>query len=373
MKHNRFLKLFIYYIAFTWLWSFGKSVLPPIIAGRGFNLPQMMLATLFMIVAQGFFLITIKKYQSKIFWLLSAFILLFYIICVSLLKINTFQFYLISFISGFATPLFYVCYNFSHFNLSSKEKRGESSALMFGAPIIITILAPLFAGFLFQESEIWFWLFLVISLGVILYLLKFQEPIILEYSIRKTLTEIKATRVLILLSGIWDAMIFGVIPIYTLFFIKTPLGYGQFLAYISLVSFIATYLLGKISDKMQKKAIFIFILAPAMALFTFLFPLATENVLLWVILTGIIFFLLPLFWSVSTALIIDSQSDLKLTILGREIMLNIGRIIGLLASFLSFQFEGKPFFLFIFLGSAMLLLPLTLLYNSRISKKYFYA
>lgn len=372
MGRRPFFTLFIFYIAFTWFWIFGKAILPPIIASKGLNLVEMMFAMLLVFIAQAIFLVTIKKHNSKKFWPLSILALLIYIIGIFVFKGNI-QFYIISFISGLATPLFYISYNFAHFNLSSKEKRGERSALMFGAPLIIAVITPLLAGFLAQNNPLFFWILLFLSLAVVIYFLRFQEPITIKYSVKSALTEIKATRILIFLSGIWETMVFGVIPIYTIFFIKTPLEYGTFLAYISLMSVIANYILGKISDKIKKRAIFLYALTPVMAFITFLFPMATSNLWRWIVLTGAVNFLLPLFWSVSTAFIVDTHQNLELTISGREIMLTAGRIIGLGGAFLSFLFEAKPFILFIFLGGAMLLFPLTILYNSKISKKYFYA
>lgn len=82
--------------------------------------------------------------------------------------------------------------------------------------------------------------------------------------------------------------------------------YGVFLSYISLVSITANLTLGKLTDKLQKRVLFLYPLTIIMALVTFTFPFATKNITHWIIVTGIIGFLLPLFWNVSTALLFRS-------------------------------------------------------------------
>jgi len=216
------------------------------------------------------------------------------------------------------------------------------------------------------------WIFSGVFFLLAAYLARRQNNFPVKYEIRPALKEIRATRSFIFLEGIWEAMIFGIIPVYTLFFIKTSLGYGTFLAYLSLTAVLANLILGKFTDKIQKRIIFLYPLTIIIAVITFLFPLATSNIVFWVIITGALQFFVPLFWNISTAMVIDGHPNLELSIPGREIMLTLGRVLGLGLSFLSFYFEKTPFYIFIFLGFVMLIYPLNLYWKTKFKKQYVY-
>jgi hypothetical protein len=174
------------------------------------------------------------------------------------------------------------------------------------------------------------------------------------------------------LSGIWDVLPMGVIPIYTLYFLKTTLEYGSFLAYLSLVSVFATLLLGILSDRLKKRAIFLYPVTILLAIITFFFPAATSDLGLWIILSGFIAFMLPLYWNFTTAFVIDSSPNLKVSIPGREFILAVGRVCGIFVMLLSFVFEKEPFFIFISLAFSALCYPLILFWKSKIQRKYSY-
>ncbi|MDD5489174.1 MAG: hypothetical protein PHP25_00640 [Candidatus Moranbacteria bacterium] len=184
--------------------------------------------------------------------------------------------------------------------------------------------------------------------------------------------EIKSTRWFIFDQGIWEATIFGIIPIFSLFFIKEPLEYGGYLAYLALMAVLANLLLGRFTDKIQKRAIFLYPLTISIAILTFLFVFAVGNIFIWFVLTGLLQFLLPLFWNISTAMVVDSHPNLRLAMPGREYMLASGRIVGLLIAFISFSLEKIPHNVFFILGFVMFLYPVILFWNTKISKRHSY-
>jgi len=109
-----------------------------------------------------------------------------------------------------------------------------------------------------------------------------------------------------------------------------------------------------------------------MALTTFFFLFATKNLTLWIVTISIIQFLLPLFWNVSTALVVDAHPNLRVAFPGRELVLAVGRVTGLLFASISFVFEKSPSTIFIVLGITLLLYPTVIYWNRNISKKYTY-
>ncbi|MDO8487207.1 MAG: hypothetical protein Q7S45_02865 [Candidatus Curtissbacteria bacterium] len=285
---------------------------------------------------------------------------------------NPVQFYVALFISGLYLFFFFVFYNIAHFEYTKREKIGESSALMFSFGPIISILAPLLAGFFARVNISLNWLFSVCLFLICILLVKSQKDFYLKFETKASLQYIKPTRSFIFIGGIWEALVLGIIPVYTLFFIKTPLNYGIFLSYLGVIAVVSNLLFGRFTDRIQKRSVFLYPITLAIALVTFLFVLAAKNIYLWIILAGTISFLLPFFWNVSTAMIVDAHENLRMAIPARELTLGSGRAIGLLIVFLSFFVEKSPKYIFIFLGFVMLLYPLNLYWNTKIKKKYQY-
>jgi MFS family permease len=371
MLNRKFLYLFSFYVFYQLLIKFGTSILPTHFLNQHLNLQQILFGTLVMLIGQMVLLITLTKFSSKKSWRLASFCVLFYIL-LSASILNVYQFYLASFIYGLGLYFFYIFYNIAHFEYTPKNKRGHSSALMFIAPSLIGIIAPLSAGIIAQFNIILLWVISIISFFVVFYFIKFQEDFKISYSLKNSISEIKATRIFIFIEGIWEAMVMGIIPVFTLFFIKTPLNYGLFLTYLAVVSVVANFSLGKLTDRLQKRTIFLYPLTIVMALVTILFTIVNGNIIVWMILVGIIQFLLPLFWNISTAMVVDTHPNLRLAIPGREFVLAMGRIVGLVVAVISFSFEKTPFYIFIILGLIFLLYPILLFWRARITRTYTY-
>lgn len=331
----------------------------------------MMLGKLLLFSGQIILLLFLTSFESKKAWRL-AFFLYFGYILLSIKILNPTQFYIANALSGAALFFFYIFYNIAHFENTPREKRGYSSALMFSVGPLISIFAPLASGFLASTNIVYLWIFSGVSFLIAFYFTKRQENFHLAYTLKSALNEIKATRWFIFIQGVWEALVFGIIPIFSLFFIKEPLQYGGYLAYLALTAVLANLILGKFTDKIQKRAAFLYPLTISMAILTLLFDLAVRNIFLWIVFTGLLQFLLPLFWNVSIALVVDSHPNLRLAMPGREFMLAAGRIIGLLIAFISFSIEKIPHNVFFVLGFVMFLYPVILFWNTRISKRYRY-
>lgn len=373
MLKSNYLKLIVLYISFSWFASFSRTVLPTHFLNQGLTLSQILFGVIMCFL--GILFLLIIKFsnviQSRLAWRLSMISVLAYMLLVfsvgSLVK-----FYLASFIYGFSVFFFFIFYNVAHFRNTPREKTGHSSAIMFSVGPIVSIGAPLLAGVMAKTNLNLIWIFSVVFFLIAFYLAGYQKNFTVKYEVMPALREIKSLRSFIFLEGVWGAMIFGIMPIYTLFFIKTPLEYGVYLAYLSLASVIANLLLGRVTDKIQKRSVFLYPITLSMAVITFLFAFATPNVILWVIVSGAIQFVLPLFQNISTAMVVDTHPDLDLAMPGREIVLNTGRIVGLSLTFLSFYFEKTPHYIFIFLGLMMILYPLSLFWKTKLKKQYAY-
>jgi MFS family permease len=274
-------------------------------------------------------------------------------------------------LSGFLIFLYWVPYNIAHFKLTPKENTGRSAAIMFSIGPIISILLPPAAGFLAEVNIDMVWIF-TIGFGIMtFFLINFQSEFKINYSISAALKAVEKVRIFIFLEGIWEAIAFAVVPVYTLFFINTPLNYGIFLSYLGLISVFANLILGHISDRKQKRAIFLYPVTIFLAVITFLLAFAEESLALWIIISGAIAFVLPAFGTLTLSLFIDNQNNLEISFPGRELLLAVARTIGIGITFLAFLSKFETL-LYIMLGFVMLLFPIVLFYRTKVSKKFSY-
>ncbi len=371
MRSKSFLNLFIFYASYLWFSSFSQTILPTHYLQQGLYFKELILGKIITFIAVLVLLLILTAFTAKLAWRLGL-IFSFLNVLLSIKLLNIYQFYLLSAFAGFTIVLFYVFYNIAHFENSPKEKTGISSALMFSVISLIYLIAPVISGFIKSINADVLWVLSGVFFLISFLLINRQKDFRVEYKVIEALKETKATRLFIFISGIWDALPFVIIPIYTLFFIKTPFSYGLFISYLSLIGIIANLSLGRLTDKIQKRSIFLYPITISMVLITFLFPYATDNLTLWLIVTGSLQFLLPIFWNVSTAFVVDAHQNLRAAIPAREILLSTGRLLGSLLVFVSFLLEKTPFYLFFILGGIFLLYPLSLFWRVKLRKSHRY-
>lgn len=354
-----------------WANTFSKSILPTYYVERGLSLNNILFGCLLTFVGQLACILFFRNFSSRRGWQISQ-VVYFTSVLLIINMVNPAQYYLSTLLSGVGLFFFFTFYNVAHFRETPTEKRGESSALMFVVGPLVGIFAPLLAGATAQLNIILLWVGAAVFFAFSFFQSTRQVDFNLKYSLGDALKEVKSTRFIIFIQGFWEALTFGIIPVYTLFFLKEPLSYGALAAYLAAVGIISNLTLGRLSDKLQKRAIFLYPTTILLALITFLFPFATHDLKLWALVVSAITFLMPLFWNFSIAVVIDSHTNLDLAIPGRELVLAIGRIIGLLVAFISFSIEKEPKYIFIVLGLVMLLYPLSMYWNIRIKKHYSY-
>lgn len=258
-----------------------------------------------------------------------------------LMKIfNPAQLYLSAIFYGLNVVFFWIPYNIIHFKYSSEEKRGRNSGIYFLiTPIIGITLRPI-AGIVAEK----FGFEIMFLIGILLYLI----PIFLIRYLPDFEWDLDVKKELSIFKFNWSTFFQGVasrinwtlIPIFTLFFIKTPSQFGSFFGYLALVTAIASVINGYISDKIKNRKWF-FYLFSILSVISFL-PLAfIDNPYYWGIFAGInslCFYLASPFWLTFN---LDYYKDIgvgKAMIL-REIYLNLGYVFSLLIVFMIFYFS----------------------------------
>lgn len=371
MGRNNFINLIAFYASFLWFVHFARLLLPLHFIQQGLTPSVIILGYTVVFAANAIPLILSISIKAKRSWYIGIFSYLLFILLVINIK-NIEQYYLAFFLQGITVFFLYIPYNIAHFVNTPKERTGMSSGLMFAIPALVGILAPLLGGILAQNNFNLIFIFSFLFFLFPLFLIQKQEDFLIKFNIKEALNEIRPTRFFVFLHGIWDALVQGVIPIFPLFFLKTPLFYGTYLSYLALAGIAGTLILGHSSDKLKKRTVFIYPITIATAICTVLFTYSTNNIVLWIILAGIIQIFNPILHNVTTALVVDSSKNMTLAMTGRELALTIGRVVGLTAAFFSLTLEKTPSLLFLFLASCILLYGFLLFYNSKIIKKYKY-
>jgi len=368
-RRKRFFNLLTFYMSYVWFKSFSGSVLAPHYHQQGVLQQQMIIGDALYFLSAITVNLILRKIYSKKGWQVSLILSMISILLITNIKVIQ-QYYLSNLIVGSTIVFFYVSYNIAHFKLTPKHRTGFSSAIFFSLSPMVSLVAPIAAGFIASFNYLYIWILSGFFFLASFLFSKRQYNFEIKYKI--SLKEVKPTLVFIILQSLWEPLIFTVIPIFSLFFIKSPLYFGVYMSYLSLMSIIANLTLGKLTDKLQKRIIFLYPLTLTMALATFLFPQALTKMVWWVIITGIIQFFAPLFWNLTTSMFIDTTKDIETGFITRELLLSIGRMTSIILIAINFYFQPKPTYIFYYLGFTMLFFPLALFYNTKISKRYNY-
>ena len=363
-RRQQFFNLLFFYAAYLWFRTFSTSVLGPHFLENNISLAQMILGSFWFYVAGSLLLVIIKSYSSRKAWWQA--IVLSIIAILIVVKVDyVWQFYLYSFILGLNSVLFFIPYNIAHFKLTPVHRTSFSAAIMFSVYPVIAFVTPLLAGWLAEMSYLYIWYGSILFFLTTLFLVKFQTRFTFHLNLRQDLIYLKPTCLIVVLEGLWEPIVFGVIPVLTLNFIQTPLAYGAYFSYLGLVAILANLFLGRLSDKLNRRLRFLIPTTILMGLETMVLPWATSRLIFWLLITGIIEFLSPLFWNFSTAYFIDRQPDSNRSMPAREWILSVSRAVGFILVFINFYLQAKPTYIFYLLGAVMLLYPLVLVYNTR--------
>ena len=288
-RRRQFFNLLVFYAAYIWFRSFSTSVLSPHFLQSGVSLEQMVFGSAIAYIIPVLILLFSKIVSNLIWWRWA--IGLAYLAIILVIKVaDISQYYLYSLLLGSNTALFFVPYNVVHFKLTPGRRTGFSSGILFSVYPVIALIAPLAAGWLAELDYIYIWILSALFFGISFYLIKFQVQIKFNLDLKRDFAYLKPTRLIVFLQGVWETLIFGLIPIFTLYFITTPLAYGSYLSYLALVGIIANLLLGKMSDSKQDRLRFLIPVTVLMGLVTIISPLALNRLTLWLIVTGINFF-----------------------------------------------------------------------------------
>ncbi len=239
---------------------------------------------------------------------------------------HTYLIFFISLIFTLNTLFFWVIYSTMHFKYSHNKEHGfKSGAYYLLVPVLGVFLAPL-AGLIAERFGYHFLFYSSMLLYAIPFCLVFFLPSFdFEFKAREALYNTKHS-LLITFQGSIFMLVTNIIPIFTLFFITTPLKLGSFFGYLAVFAAFASLFNAKMSDRIKKRASFFYIFTGLNSL-SFI-PLVFSNSLAgWQIFSGINSFTYGLANPFSLAMILDhNDHNIENAMLARQIYSSLGAI-----------------------------------------------
>ncbi|VVB61238.1 Major Facilitator Superfamily protein [uncultured archaeon] len=217
-----------------------------------------------------------------------------------------------------------------HFFRHKKEGRNAShSGLYFLMwPLVSTIL-PAVAGAAAEKygMKTVFFSAAALILPAIVLSFRAKESSQININFKRFTEYTKGVKTLLFLQGIWEGVDWTVVPLATLSFVSAAAGFGAFYSYLGFFGIVAFFIAGRASDRIKKRAIFLYPVTVAMALSTILSGLST-TFLAWGVFRGAVSFLVNLFSPFSMTVVVDTSKSLEESMIAREFLLNFGRALG---------------------------------------------
>jgi hypothetical protein len=232
-----------------------------------------------------------------------------------------------SFLLGTVCFLFWVPFNIAYFGISH-GRAASLGTIYFSIGPLLSLVLPLIAATIAQD--IGFGTLFLASAAI--YLVSMMAAMRLaesthSHELKACMDELKGFKTLVLLEGIHSGGVSAAITVVSLFYFTKPMEMGVFLSVTTLFAVLASIIVSRLSDRSRRRKAYIKLFGPGVGLVTLLGALAT-NAAAWYAVISARGFFASLFWPFTTAILVDNKRDMAKSMVGREYVLNIGRIIG---------------------------------------------
>jgi MFS family permease len=355
-----FKRIYTFYFSYWAAMSFSQALIVFWLSKNGLGFSDIVIFFLitYLVALVGIFLLDKIKMKTKPSFLLG--VLLSALSIAVLMHITSiWQVYLSAVIGGFNIIFFWIPYNIVHFKFSHEKRRGlNSGAYFLISPIIGITLQPL-AGMVAEKFG--FETMFLIGLAMYLlpiFLIKYLPNFDWNLDIRK---EFFSSRFnwSTFFQGFTSRINWALIPIFTLFFIKTPQAFGNFFGYLAVLAAVVSLVNAHFSDKIKSRKLFYYLFS-SLVVVSFL-PLAfIHNIYYWVIFAGInsiCMYLANPFW---LAFNLDYYKELGVekSMILREVFLDLGYSAILLMALFVFYLTSSPKMSLIIVSLLACLLPI---------------
>lgn len=357
--NNKFSRLMIVYLFWSISWILGGSLFEVYFFGMGLTIQEIISTSIFWFCTSLVLIPLIKKIETKKFMVAGVLITILSLILLLLLKDKQ-SAYIYRFLLSLTQIFFWVPFNILFYEFR-KNNNATLGALYYSVGPMLMLVLPSIGGYIAQAFGYSSLYFLATVFGAITFLLAFLflENKIYTYDAWESIKSIKGLRTLLFLEGFGAAVIVSVIlEALLLKYINKPLEFGIFVSIGTAVSIIASFAIAKFSDMQKRRREFLLGASIALGLSAIFTGLTTDVTLFFIGFTLIsvfknVFFPLPL------ALTVDNSKDLIHSMLGREFMLNLGRISGTILVYLLLFVYNLSFALVVIGISMFAIYPIT--------------
>lgn len=261
------------------------------------------------------------------------------------------------FFFGLAQALFWVPYNLIFFEHRMRSVNAGTSAIAWAVQPFLDVVAAIAAGLLVMNFGFTGLFAAAFILGLVGWpgtlRLHPRSPVRLE--IWDRLQRLKRLRLLMFLDGVSQGMIWIGVAIVTIVFIETASAYAAFFAVLGLVGAVAALVLGRMSDRRAKRFGFIWPIALVFGVANIVSAFAA-SLTLWVLSRGFSTFFGLVFDPFKNAVLLDVADTVDDLYMVRELLLNMGRVVGI-AVLLVFYVFGSLQLALIVPGLIAILVP----------------
>ncbi len=263
--------------------------------------------------------------------------------------------YIYRLILGFTTVFFWVPFNIAYYEFRH-DNHAQMGALYYSVTPMLSLFLPLISGYI--ASVFGFPVLFVLSMcsALVTFIAAFVllEEREYQFDLITSLKQISGLRTLIFAEGFTGSLIIGTtMSILLLNYASQPFEFGILSSLSMLFSIAASMLTAKLSDKKMERRSFLLPMVVGFAISTVVAGL-THDVVVFFIAMGLVNFFSRIFFPLPLALVVDNSKSIISSMVGREFMLNLGRIAGVMVGVVIVQFADLNMVMIVE-GAAMLL------------------
>ncbi|NIQ04491.1 MAG: MFS transporter [Candidatus Korarchaeota archaeon] len=328
MRKDRFSTIFILQVVFAFAVSFGWSLIYFYFLKSGFSSMHVLLYFTLIYVSSSATILLVTRVHSKQS-IITGLLLRIVTFVLVYRFVHVIQLFLVAIVFGVAISLFWIPVNIAYFATSSHDTKAFHSSIAIALWPFVGAICPFLSGVVanFYGFQAVFLISIAILLIDVFITMNLSSNSLLQFDLKRTIQRIKGLKTLLLLQGFWQGVNWIAVPVISFFFITKELEYGSFLAYLSVVGAVASLLLGKLSDKTENRLTFIIPSIIFTGIFTLLSGLGTTFVE-WALFRGVVSFFGTIAASFSLTVVVDRTDHLEAGMIGRELFINGGRVIG---------------------------------------------
>lgn len=355
-----FIKLYAVHFFFTVSHVFGWTLSSLYFVKIGYTFMDVALYFALSFITSVLVIIAAKQFRSDRSMQIGIIfkILLFFAAVYAFVKPLIFA---VAIIQGIVMVSYGVTMNVRFFKFRGEGKNASHSGLFFILWPVFGALLPALAGLSAEKYGMAFVFFvgvllLVPALAISLWLKKSD---MIPSDFKAFVKNTKGLKTIVFIQGIWEGIDWVVVPLVTLTFVSNEFEFGAFYSYLGVFGIAAFFALGRMSDRMKKRAVFIYPITIAIAVFTILGGLSSTFIA-WGIYRGFVSFLLSLFSPFSMTLIVDLTKNMGDSMISRGFFLNFGRALGAAIVALMLAMSLPVQYALLVSGTILLLHPLYL-------------